>query len=126
MCVCVCVCVCVCKRTRTHAQSCLTLCDPIDFVAHQVLQSMGFSRKEYWSGLPFPCPGDLSDPGIEPAYSVSSALQANSLPSAAHTILIHKATEAQVYKQICTISLRFCVIEQGLVLCQMLCENNLG
>ena len=35
-------------------------------VAHQVLLSMGFPRQEYWSGLPFPSPGDLPDPGIEP------------------------------------------------------------
>ena len=46
-------------------------------VAHQAFLSMGFSRQEYWSGLPFPSPGDLPDPGIEP---VSLALQANSLP----------------------------------------------
>ena len=39
---------------------------------------MGFSRQECWSGLPFPSPGDLPDPGIEPG---SSALQADSLPS---------------------------------------------
>ena len=39
---------------------------------------MGFSRQEYWSGLPFPSPGDLPDPGIEPR---SPALQADSLPS---------------------------------------------
>ena len=38
---------------------------------------MGFSRQEYWSGLPFPSPGDLPDPGIEPG---SPALQADSLP----------------------------------------------
>ena len=38
---------------------------------------MGFSRQEYWSGLPFPSPGDLPDPGIEP---MSPALQADSLP----------------------------------------------
>ena len=35
-------------------------------VAHQVPRFMGFSRHEYWSGLPFPSPGDLPDPGIEP------------------------------------------------------------
>ena len=35
-------------------------------VAHQVHQSMGFSRQEYWSGLPFPPPGDLPDPGVKP------------------------------------------------------------
>ena len=35
-------------------------------VAYQAIQSMGFSRQEYWSGLPFPSPGDLPDPGIEP------------------------------------------------------------
>ena len=34
-------------------------------VAHQAPLSMGFSRQKYWSGLPFPPPGDLSDPGIE-------------------------------------------------------------
>ena len=39
---------------------------------------MGFSGQEYWSGLPFPSPGDLPDPGIEPR---SPALQADSLPS---------------------------------------------
>ena len=46
-------------------------------VAHQALPSMGFSRQEYWSGLPFP-PGDLSDPGIKPR---SPALQADALSS---------------------------------------------
>ena len=35
-------------------------------VTHQVPLSMGFSRQEYWSRLPFPSPGDLSDPGTEP------------------------------------------------------------
>ena len=42
------------------------------------LQSMGFSRQEYWSGLPLPSPGDLPDPGIEPR---SPAFQADSLTS---------------------------------------------
>ena len=41
--------------------------------------SMGFSRQEYWSGLPFPSPEDLPDPGIRPASPVSLALQADSL-----------------------------------------------
>jgi len=36
-------------------------------VAHQVPLFMGFLRQEYWSGLPFPSPGDLPDPGIKPA-----------------------------------------------------------
>ena len=48
-------------------------------VAHQALRSMGFSRQEYWSGLPCPSSGDLSDPGIEPESSASPALQAGSL-----------------------------------------------
>ena len=47
-------------------------------VAHQAPLSMGFSRQEYWSGLPFPSPGDLPNPGIEPG---SPALQADSLPT---------------------------------------------
>ena len=47
-------------------------------VAYQSPLSMGFSRQEYWSGLPFPSPGDLPDPGVKPR---SSALQADTLPS---------------------------------------------
>ena len=46
-------------------------------VAHQAPPSMGFSRQEYWSGEPFPSPGDLPDPGIEPG---SPALQADAVP----------------------------------------------
>ena len=47
-------------------------------VAYQAPPSMGFSRQEYWSGLPFPSPGDIPDPGIEPR---SPALQADALTS---------------------------------------------
>ena len=47
-------------------------------VAYQAPLSMGFSRQEYWSGLPFPSPGDLPNPGIEPG---SPALQTDALPS---------------------------------------------
>ena len=43
-------------------------------VAHQAPLSMGFSRQEYWSGLPCPSPGDLPDPGIEPRSLMSPAL----------------------------------------------------
>ena len=60
------------------AQSCPTLCDPWP-VAHQAPPSMGFSRQEYWNGLPFPSPGDLPDPGIKPR---SPTLQADALTSA--------------------------------------------
>ena len=67
MCVCVCVLV---------AQMCLTLCESMD--CSQAPLSMGFSTKDYWSGLPFPSPGGLPDPGIEPW---SHALQAGSLGS---------------------------------------------
>ena len=47
-------------------------------VAHQAPQSMDFSRQEYWSGLPFPSPGDLPNPGIEPG---SPARQGDALLS---------------------------------------------
>ena len=43
-------------------------------VANQAPLSMGFSRQEYWSGLPFPTPGDLPEPGIEPMFLESPAL----------------------------------------------------
>ena len=47
-------------------------------MAHQAPLSMECSRQEYWSGLPFPSPGDFPDSGIKP---VAPALQADSLPS---------------------------------------------
>ena len=59
------------------AQSCPTLCDPRT-IACQAPLSKEFSRQECWSELPFPSPGDLPDPGIEPGYP---AWQADSLPS---------------------------------------------
>ena len=49
-------------------------------VACQVPLSMGFSRQEYWSGLPCPPPGDLPDPEIKPSSTVTPSLQADSLP----------------------------------------------
>ena len=52
------------------------LCVTLWTVPHQPPLSMEFSGQEYWSGLPFPSPGDLPDPGIEPG---SPALQADSL-----------------------------------------------
>ena len=52
-------------------------CDPRT-VTRQAHLSMGFSRQEYWSGLPFPSVDDLPDPGIEPG---SPALQADDLPT---------------------------------------------
>ena len=62
-----------------------TLCMPSRFsyvrlfatlrtTAHQAPLFMGFPRQEYWSGLPYPPPGDLPDPGIESAFLMSSAL----------------------------------------------------
>ena len=59
------------------AKSCLTLVTPWT-VACQAPLSTGFSWQEHWSGLPFPSPADLHDPGIEPR---SPALQADSLPT---------------------------------------------
>ena len=59
------------------AQSCLTLYSPMDR-SPPGSSDHEFSRQEYWSGLPFPSPGDLPDPGIEPQ---PPALQADSLLS---------------------------------------------
>jgi len=60
------------------AQSCLLFVTPWTVVAHQALLSMEFFRQEYWSGFPFPRPGDLSNAGMEPQ---SPAMKADSLPS---------------------------------------------
>ena len=55
-------------------ESCLTLCDPMDYIAHQAPLFMEFSRQKYCSGLPFPTPGDLPNLGIESVSLVSPAL----------------------------------------------------
>ena len=73
VCVSVCVCVCVCV-SLSHVQLFATSWT----VARQAPLSLGFSRKENWSGLSFPYPGDLPNPGIEPR---SPSLQVDSLPS---------------------------------------------
>ena len=53
---------------------CVQLFATLWTVAHQVPQSMGFSRQEHWNGLPCPLPGDLPDPGIEPMSLTSPTL----------------------------------------------------
>ena len=63
---------------KVKSLSCVQLFLTPRTVAHQALPSMEFSRQEYWSGLPFPSPGDLPDPGIKPG---SPTLQADALPS---------------------------------------------
>ena len=64
-------------ESLSHVRPCVTPWT----VALQTPLCMGFSRQEYWSGLPFPSPGDLPNPGMEPAFPVSPALHAGSLLS---------------------------------------------
>ena len=54
-------------------------------VAHQAPLSMGFPKQEYWSSLPFPSPGDLSEPGIEPMSSVLAGTEPLYLPGTIFT-----------------------------------------
>jgi len=72
----VCVCVCVCALSVI----------PDSLQPHQLYPqaplTIEFSSQEYWSGLPFPSPGDLPDPGIKPTSLASPALAGNSLPLA--------------------------------------------
>ncbi|XP_055444430.1 uncharacterized protein LOC129657824 isoform X5 [Bubalus kerabau] len=64
---------------HTQEWKCWGICNfNFQFVAYQSPPSMGFSRHECWSGLPFPSPGDLTNPGIEPG---SPTLQADTLPT---------------------------------------------
>ena len=71
-----CVCVCVCIYSGVVAKLCLTLATPWTVAYSPYNLSMGFSRQEYWNGLPFPSPGTLPVPGIKPGFP---ALQADSL-----------------------------------------------
>ena len=71
-------CMCVCWRWKTHAHLCVLSCDRVFgtpwTVACQAPLSMKFFRQEYWSGLPFPSPRNLPDPGIELTSFTSTAL----------------------------------------------------
>ena len=78
---------------------CVRLFATVWTIAHQAPLSMGFSRQEYWSGLPFASPGDIPNPGIEPR---SPALQADALsseppgkPCRQYCLQIEKAREFQ-------------------------------
>ena len=84
-------------------------------VAHQASLSMGFSRQEYWSVLPFLYPGDLPDPGIEP---MSSELQVDSLQSEPPGKSSRKATETQLKTvRVYTISSQGCSHFPSLLIC---------
>ena len=76
---CVCVCVCVCGRAQVFSHSVMSDSAISGTVACQAPLSMGFFRQEYRSGLSFPPPGDLPDPGIKPASPASPAMQADSI-----------------------------------------------
>ena len=65
--------------------------------------SMGFSRQEYWSGLPFPSPGDLPDSGIEPVSPAFPALQADSLPTEFSGSSDNKASACTAETPVCSL-----------------------
>ena len=69
-------------------------------VVHQAPLCMGFSRQEYWSGLPCPLPGDLPDLGMEPVSVISPAL-ANGFFTTSTTWEVHCGLHIQVFKYIC-------------------------
>ena len=73
MCVYICVCACVCVPSRFRR---VLLFETLWTIASL---SMGFSRQEYWRGLPCPSPGDVPDPGMELTFPVPTALQVVSL-----------------------------------------------
>ena len=76
-------------------QSCLTLCDPMNQSSPG--SSPRFSRQEYWSGLPRPLPGDLPDPGMEPASLMSPALADGFFTSSATWLPSH----IHIYAHMC-------------------------
>ena len=74
-------CICLSGGGGLVAKSCPTLCDPMD-CSRQATLSMRVSKQGYWSGLPFPSPGNLTDQGIKPG---PPALQADTLPTEIYT-----------------------------------------
>ena len=87
-------------KVKVKSLSRVHLCATPWTVAHQAPPSMGFSRQEYWSGLPFPSPGDLPDPGIKPRFP---ALQADTLTSEPH-LVEDKESITSATRQRCSMS----------------------
>ena len=92
------------------AKSCLTLCDPTDHIAHLAL-SMEVPTQECWSGLPFPSPGDLSNPEIEPkSPTLRSRFLTTKLPAKPLWLLVEKPWHSCVWRmqtQVCRAACRF-------------------
>ena len=111
----------------------LALCYPMEpGVAHQAPLSMELSKQEYWSGLPFPPPGDLSNPGIKATCPVGLTLQADSLPLSywrspyvcmyTHMYIpmcihTHTHTHTQIYIQL---ALKQCLLFYTFFICKLI------
>ena len=89
----------MCIRAKS-LQSCLTLCN------RMAPLSMGFSRQEYWSGLPGPPPGDLPDPEIEPVSLQSPTLAGGYLP-------LEPSGKPYIYTCMCMLFLERCCASQS-------------
>ena len=75
-------------------------------VAHQAPPSMGFSRQEYWSGLPFPSPGDLPDSGIKPGSPAFQAVALTSDPPGKPTGEAHRGSPRVTFPPASRMTLR--------------------
>ena len=81
------------KKVKVKSLNCVWLFETPWTVAYQAPPSMGFSRQEYWSGLPFPSPGDLPDPGIEPrspAFQADAGRPVNLWATQTHRLYIYE------------------------------------
>ena len=83
----------VCVCALSHVQF---LATP-QTVAHQIPLSMGFPRQEYWSGLPFPTPRDLPNPGIKPTSLESPALAGGFFTTSATWEALHHISLIQIH-----------------------------
>ena len=99
---------CMCAKPL---QSFLILYNPMDYSLPAPL-SMGFSRQEYWSGLPFPSPGDLPKPGTDPG---SSALQANTLDKNYFTSLKSIISSNQLFSCECLAYFEFLAVSRNVI-----------
>ena len=93
-------------------------------VAYQASPSMGFSRQEYWSRLPFPSPGDLPDPGIEPRSPTSEADALTSEPPGKPHCPLRKAILWVDFSAICLLSLQIQSSKLALFLFKLKMQNN--
>ena len=104
-------------KVKVKSLSCVRLFATPWTVAYQAYPSMGFSRQEYWSGLPFPSPGDLPNSGIEPGSPTFGGRRFNLCATREALVLINQRKKDTIVATIIAVSNKLSFVSDPGILC---------